>query len=30
MIVEAMNLARAGEVTIFRKQIVRRGEHDDA
>jgi hypothetical protein len=30
MIVDAMNLARAGTVTIFRKQIVRRGEHDDA
>jgi len=30
MIVEAMNLARAGTVTIDRKQIVRRGEHDDA
>lgn len=30
MIVEAMNLAKAGDVTIFRKQIVRRGEHNDA
>jgi hypothetical protein len=30
MIVEAMNLARAGNVTIYRKQVVRRGEHDDA
>ena len=30
MIVEAMNLAKAGPVTIFRKQVVRRGEHDDA
>jgi hypothetical protein len=30
MIVEAMNLARAGTVTIYRKQIVRRGQHDDA
>lgn len=29
MIVEAMNLAKAGEVTIFKKQIVRRGEHQD-
>lgn len=29
MIVEAMNLAKAGEVQIFRKQIVRRGEHAD-
>lgn len=30
MIVSAMNLARAGPVTIYRKQIVRRGEHADA
>jgi hypothetical protein len=30
MIVESMNLARAGNVTIYRKQIVRRGEHEDA
>ena len=30
MIVEAMNLARAGPITIFKKQIVQRGEHDDA
>ena len=30
MIVEAMNLAKAGPVTLFKKQIVRRGEHDDA
>jgi hypothetical protein len=30
MIVDAMNLARAGTVTIYKKQIVRRGEHDDA
>ncbi len=30
MIVESMNLARAGEVTIFRKEIVRRGGHGDA
>jgi hypothetical protein len=30
MIVSAMNLARAGQVTIYRKQIVRRGEHADA
>jgi hypothetical protein len=29
MIVEAMNLARAGRVQIWRKRIVRRGEHDD-
>jgi hypothetical protein len=30
MIVDAMNLARAGRVQIWRKRIVRRGEHDDA
>lgn len=30
MIVDSMNLARAGTVTIYKKQIVRRGEHDDA
>lgn len=30
MIVESMNLAKAGGVTIFRKEIVRRGEHQDA
>ena len=30
MIVEAMNLAKAGEVKIFKKEIVRRGEHQDA
>ncbi len=30
MIVESMNLAKAGEVKIFRKRIVRRGEHNDA
>jgi hypothetical protein len=29
MIVESMNLAKAGEVTIFKKEIVRRGEHQD-
>ncbi len=29
MIVEAMNLARAGTVTLYKKQIVRRGEHGD-
>jgi hypothetical protein len=29
MIVESMNLARAGTVTLFKKQIVRRGEHED-
>ena len=30
MIVSAMNLLRAGPVTIFSMQIVRRGEHADA
>ena len=30
MIVEAMNLAKAGEVKIFKKEIVRRGEHQDS
>jgi hypothetical protein len=30
MIVEALNLAKAGEVQIFKKEIVRRGEHQDA
>ena len=30
MIVESMNLAKAGEVQIYKKQIVRRGEHLDA
>jgi hypothetical protein len=30
MIVEAMNLARAGRVTILKSEVVRRGEHDDA
>ena len=30
MIVESMNLAKAGEVKIFKKEIVRRGEHLDA
>jgi hypothetical protein len=29
MIVQSMNLAKAGEVQIFRREIVRRGEHDD-
>lgn len=29
MIVSAMNLLRAGPVTIFSMQIVRRGEHQD-
>ena len=30
MIVESMNLAKAGDVKIFKKAIVRRGEHQDA
>ena len=30
MIVQSMNLAKAGEVTIFKKEVVRRGEHQDA
>jgi hypothetical protein len=30
MIVESMNLAKAGEVQIFRQAIVRRGEHGNA
>jgi len=30
MIVESMNLAKAGEVQIFKKEIVRRGGHQDA
>jgi len=30
MIVESMNLAKAGEVKIYEKEIVRRGEHQDA
>jgi hypothetical protein len=30
MIVDSMNLAKAGPVTIFKKAVVRRGEHDDA
>jgi hypothetical protein len=29
MIVESMNLAKAGEVQIFKKEVVRRGEHQD-
>jgi hypothetical protein len=29
MIVESMNLAKAGEVKIYTSKIVRRGEHDD-
>jgi hypothetical protein len=30
MVVESMNLAKAGEVTIFKQEVVRRGEHQDA
>ena len=30
MIVQSMNLAKAGEVKIYKKEVVRRGEHDDA
>jgi hypothetical protein len=30
MIVESMNLAKAGEVKIYKKEIVRRGEHGDS
>ena len=30
MIVESMNLAKAGDVKIYQKEIVRRGDHDDA
>ena len=30
MIVESMKLARAGRVTIFKKEVVRRGDHGDA
>ena len=30
MIVESMNLARAGQVEIYKKEIVRRGEHQDS
>jgi hypothetical protein len=29
MIVESLNLAKAGEVKIFKKEIVRRGQHQD-
>jgi hypothetical protein len=29
MIVESMNLAKAGQVQIFKKEIVQRGEHQD-
>jgi hypothetical protein len=30
MIVESMNLAKAGEAQIYEKEIIRRGEHKDA
>ena len=30
MIVESMNLAKAGEVQIIKKEVVGRGEHQDA
>ena len=30
MIVDALNLARAGTVTLYKKEIVRRGQHADA
>jgi hypothetical protein len=30
MIVESLNLAKAGKVKIYKKQVVRRGEHHDA
>ena len=30
MIVQSMNLAKAGNVKIFKKEIVRRGEHQDS
>jgi hypothetical protein len=30
MIVESMNLAKAGRVSLFKKQVVLRGEHGDA
>jgi hypothetical protein len=30
MIVDSLNLAKAGEVRIFKKEIVRRGEHQDS
>ena len=29
MIVESMNLAKAGEVRIYKSEIVRRGQHSD-
>lgn len=30
MVVSSMNLLRAGPVTIFSMEVVRRGEHDDS
>jgi hypothetical protein len=30
MIVESMNLAKAGDVRIFKKEVVRRGQPQDA
>lgn len=30
MIIESMNLAKACEVKLFKKEVVRRGEHQDA
>jgi len=30
MIVQSMNLAKAGDVKIFKKEIVLRGEHRDS
>jgi hypothetical protein len=30
MIVESMNLAKAGPVSIFKKQVVRRSENEDS
>jgi hypothetical protein len=30
MLVDSMNLAKAGTVTLYKKQIVRRGAHADA
>jgi len=29
MIVESMNLAKVGEVQLFKKEVVRRGKHQD-
>ena len=30
MIVSSMNLAKAGNVTVYKKQVVPRGQHGDA